>query len=166
MKENRKPNTNCDYCNKAIYRRPFQIETCKNNYCSRQCRGLDSKNKGVCPVCDSEFHPRSKQIYCSRQCSGKTTRNRLGKRSGEKTYKNYTEKNMLTLKKAFDFNSCMVKGCSYNICYDIHRLKEGKDGGKYEIGNMFAICPNHHSEIHRGITIVKKINDYTLEIVN
>ena len=41
---------------------------------------------------------------------------------------------------------------------------EGKDGGQYEIGNMFAICPNHHGEITRKIITVIKINDYTLRI--
>ncbi len=57
----------------------------------------------------------------------------------------------------------MVLGCNYNKCYDIHRLIEGKDGGLYEIGNMFAICPNHHAEVHRGLIKLIKINNYTLE---
>ena len=65
----------------------------------------------------------------------------------------------------FDFKCCMVQGCNYNKTYDIHRLIEGKIGGKYEIGNMFAICPNHHAETHRGIIKLQKINDYTLKAI-
>lgn len=33
-----------------------------------------------------------------------------------------------------------------------HRLIEGKDGGKYEIGNVVAVCSNCHREIHGGLT--------------
>ena len=58
----------------------------------------------------------------------------------------------------------MIEGCEYNKTYDIHRLIKGKDGGKYEVGNMFAICPNHHAEIHRGLIEVEKIDDKTLKI--
>lgn len=56
----------------------------------------------------------------------------------------------------------MIDGCNYNKCYDLHRIKEG---GEYIVGNAFAICPNHHAEIHRNIIQVEKVNDYTLIIV-
>ena len=59
----------------------------------------------------------------------------------------------------------MVDGCNYSKTYDIHRLIEGKNGGKYVIGNMFAICPNHHAEAHRHILQFTKINDYQLKAV-
>lgn len=56
----------------------------------------------------------------------------------------------------------MVSGCSYNKTYDIHRLAPG-DG--YVIGNMFAICPNHHAEIHRGFVSLEKTDDCTLRLI-
>ena len=59
----------------------------------------------------------------------------------------------------------MVEGCGYDKTYDIHRLIPGKQGGKYETGNMFAICPNHHAETHRKLIILEKINDYSLKVV-
>jgi len=58
----------------------------------------------------------------------------------------------------------MVEGCTYNKTYDIHRVIEGKHGGEYKIGNMFAICPMHHAEITRKIIEVNKVNDCTLRI--
>ena len=58
----------------------------------------------------------------------------------------------------------MVKGCTYSRTYDVHRLIPGCKGGKYEIGNMFAICPNHHAEIHRQIAKAEKINDHQLKL--
>jgi len=30
---------------------------------------------------------------------------------------------------------------------------------------MFALCPNHHAEIHRNIIKVEKIDNYTLRII-
>lgn len=56
-------------------------------------------------------------------------------------------------------------GCHYNSTYDVHRLSPGRDGGKYEVGNMFAICPNHHAEYHRGVIRLEKVNNYTLHAV-
>ena len=79
--------------------------------------------------------------------------------------KNTTILRIATLKSAFNFDSCMVEGCSYNTTYDVHRFVHGKHGGEYVIGNMFAICPNHHAEIHRGIMTVEKVNNYTLRSV-
>lgn len=53
-------------------------------------------------------------------------------------------------------------GCGYDSCYEIHRLIEGQHDGKYEVGNMFAICPNHHTEAHRGLIKFEKISDCKL----
>ncbi len=33
-----------------------------------------------------------------------------------------------------------------------HRLVPGSAGGKYEVGNVAALCPNCHTEVHDGIT--------------
>jgi|TARA_B110000503_G_C6855195_1_gene292513 predicted restriction endonuclease len=59
----------------------------------------------------------------------------------------------------------MVSGCTYNRVYNVHRFIEGKNGGKYEIGNMFAICPNHHGEYHARLINFEKISDCELKII-
>ncbi len=59
----------------------------------------------------------------------------------------------------------MVLGCDYDKAYDIHRLVPGKEGGSYEFGNMFAICPNHHAEVSKGLIKLEKINNCQLRIV-
>jgi hypothetical protein len=38
MEVNRKPNTNCDLCNKPIYRRPSTLLKNNGKFCSRSCR--------------------------------------------------------------------------------------------------------------------------------
>jgi hypothetical protein len=89
---------------------------------------------------------------------------RRGQRYGKKSGFTKTEKRFQELQNYFQFNSCMIRGCNYGKTFDIHRYISGKDGGKYEIGNMFAICPNHHAEIHRGVIQIVKINNCELEI--
>ena len=66
------------------------------------------------------------------------------------------------LYETFKFSNCMVAGCEYSRTFDVHRLIPGKDGGQYAIGNMFAICPKHHAEVHRGIIVLKKLSDCEL----
>lgn len=164
MKNTRKPNTQCKVCDKAIYRRPFDIESYgKNLYCSKKCMYRDRKERQrviTCPVCGEQIgvKPSSKQIYCSKRCSGKVTRNRLGTKKGYRKYKNLTEQRLCKLKEVCDFSYCMVQGCEYNRMFHIHRFIEGKNGGKYEVGNMYAICPNHHAEYHHGLIKFLKIS--------
>jgi 5-methylcytosine-specific restriction endonuclease McrA len=46
--------------------------------------------------------------------------------------------------------------CGWNESYcDLHRIVEGKDGGKYTMDNVLILCPNCHRIEHRGI--LKKI---------
>jgi predicted restriction endonuclease len=58
----------------------------------------------------------------------------------------------------------MVEGCDYSTCYDIHRVIPGRDGGQYVIGNMFAICPNHHAEVERKIIRLDRQTDARLTV--
>jgi hypothetical protein len=115
-----------------------------------------------CPVCGKHFEAKAKRIYCSKQCSGKVTRNRLGTKKGYRKHKSSTEARLNKLKELFGFTECMVRGCCYNRTFQVHRLIEGRNGGKYEIGNMFAICPNHHAECHHGLIRFVKISDSEL----
>ncbi|MEI8270726.1 MAG: hypothetical protein WCG45_05125 [bacterium] len=158
---NRKPNCNCSYCRKEIYRRPKEIEMFNNVFCSSKCHGLASRKKSICKSCGSNFKPEKKtSSYCCRSCANV---GRKGLKYTKKKLQNSSKLRLDKLKNTFKFESCMVENCNYNKTYDIHRLKEGKDGGKYEIGNMFAICPNHHAEVHRRLIKLEKINDYTLK---
>ena len=44
--------------------------------------------------------------------------------------------------------------CGWHESYcDTHRLKPGKDGGKYEKENIIALCPNCHRAEHNKKSI-------------
>lgn len=41
--------------------------------------------------------------------------------------------------------------CGYTLVVQQHRIKPGRDGGEYVLGNVISLCPNHHFEADRGI---------------
>jgi hypothetical protein len=151
-----------------IYRRPGQIAK-GNVFCSTACyRKLNSKKLKKCLECLEDFYPKhSVQRYCSKQCAtvGVRKENPWSTRKNGKVYKNTTQMRLFLLEDLFQFKSCMVDTCNYSTIYEVHRLIPGKEGGEYVVGNMFAICPNHHAEVTRNVITLKKINDYTLTIV-
>lgn len=161
---NRKPNCSCDKCGKSIYRRPYEMEIAKQPYRCSICKGwgqpLDEK---ICLGCNNLFKPRRKNAsYCCQRCAASAKR---GTRRINYPCQNKSLRNLKILKDTFGFKSCMIEGCKYDKCFEVHRFIPGKDSGKYELGNMFAICPNHHAEITRKIIVVEKISDCLLKIV-
>lgn len=162
----RKPNTTCCLCEAPIYVRPHIMKRQNNNYCSKRCSDKALGRSPVadveCEICSKSFRQnRRTQKFCSRECSNCS---RSGSKYSKDSCGNKSRKRLDILKNEFDFNSCMVQGCSYNKLYDVHRLVLGKNGGEYEIGNMFAICPNHHREHHAGLIEFDKISNCELKI--
>lgn len=156
----RKPNATCKMCGCSVYKRP---SLSGNVFCNIKCyASFRSLKKISCKKCGKQFSPWNKSSkYCSKQCSNHS---KLGIKYGNYKFpgRSANERRLNELKSTFGFESCMVRGCDYRLTFDVHRLICGKDGGKYEIGNMFAICPNHHAEVHRHIIVLQKINDYEL----
>lgn len=162
----RKANAICDRCGKPYYRRPYQ-EAYEHGYCSRKCFAVGKTiPERECQHCKAMFKPvKRTQRYCSRRCAG------VGSRRPWSTKKNGMPRNanakrLAFLKEKSGADCCMVQGCDYGRTLDVHRLVEGKDGGKYSLGNMFMICPNHHAEIHRGVVRVEKGGDFVLRAID
>lgn len=97
---------------------------------------------------EAEKIKKGDKIYFRKCCSKhewhKYKRKQDSSKKKIKDYKNEDEIN---------FNKCMICGWDKAKC-DIHRIKEGKDGGKYEKKNVVILCPNCHRLVHRGIIIV------------
>lgn len=167
----RTPNNKCYECKIDMYTRPKDKR--EINRC-RECVKRINEEKRVktnCKVCGVEVkyllsknHNKLK-YYCSRSCANKGRVGIKYDKLRQKDKANISKLRLAYLKKIFNLKDCMIEGCSYNKTYDIHRLIPGKDGGKYEVGNMFAICPNHHAEIHRKICKVEKIDDCNLKAI-
>jgi predicted restriction endonuclease len=41
--------------------------------------------------------------------------------------------------------------CGYDKLVQRHRIVPGREKGRYELGNVISLCPNHHSEADRGL---------------
>ncbi len=54
---------------------------------------------------------------------------------------------------------CAVPTCRCILATDIHHIHEVAKGGKNEIGNLIALCPNCHRLFHRGE--IKRESIYT-----
>jgi hypothetical protein len=157
-------NTSCCCCSKPLHRRPRDLKY--KSYCSMECYKKAKRIVLICPTCKKEFwrykeetgHRRKK--YCSKSCAN---RNRIGMRYGGGR-KCDSRRRLELFQKASGIKTCSVVGCAYSRTLDLHRLVEGKNGGGYILGNMFAICPNHHAEITRGFAQVTAISKFSLRI--
>lgn len=69
--------------------------------------------------------------YCYKHCCGKKYMNSRTRR-----------------KIKFPNLKCIL--CRWEGPCDRHRIKLGKDGGKYESGNVVILCPNCHRLLHLG----------------
>jgi hypothetical protein len=139
----------------------------KHHYCSRGCYTIDRASpklaERIC-ICEKKYKPnRASQTACSRSCATKLSR-KSWSTVGKDAPRNSSERNLMKLQHEFGIKTCMVEGCTYDRALSIHRLFPGKLGGKYEVGNMFSICPNHHTEAHTGWIKLEKITDCSLRI--
>jgi hypothetical protein len=168
----RKPNTNCTRCGVAIYKRPAELKRCPDGvFCSKDCYHLHKWGKlprprlMKCVECGKEFtrmRRRDVSRFCSVSCAN---RSRKGIKYNEGKIVNTSQARLQELRLAFGLDHCMVEECLYNKTYDVHRFIPGHGGGKYEIGNMFAICPNHHAEHTRKIIDFVKVSDNILGVI-
>lgn len=53
------------------------------------------------------------------------------------------------------FKNAVCAICGWEGVCDRHRVVHGKDGGKYEAGNVISICPNDHRMLHLGLLKLK-----------
>lgn len=160
-------NVQCGICGKALHRRPSQLRKSNGNaYCSRQC--IDEsyvklrRRMKTCPQCEKEFwaRHRSTQTYCSVACSNAARTGMSYGKLGEINHKTKLVFQILE-ESGLPFR-CMVRGCDYDKTLDIHRLKHGKDGGRYTKKNAYLICPNHHAELHRHVAAITQAFDWEL----
>ena len=144
-------------CGKKFYKRPAQKTG--NDFCSIKCystwKTTDKSKK--CENCGKTFqYKRRDQRFCSLSCAANRPKAERKNGSG----KNKSNGMINTLIVSGWDGVCMVVGCNHSSTIDIHRIIAGKDGGEYSENNICAICPNHHSEIHRLNYILKRVSKF------
>lgn len=159
----RTPNTICEQCSAPFYKRPGQKDIARHHFCSTSCYAKWKIKYKKCELCGNKFHPKRRdQRFCSPKCAA--SRPRSLKWNGAGKSKTKTLLGILKDSTPWDGHGCMIENCGYARVLVIHRHIRGANGGKYVVGNMFAICPNHHAEIHRGVIGVEIVSDCILRI--
>ena len=168
----RRPNTQCVLCGRSIYRRPWELKAYKRAYCSSACQNKIRVAKTTtksCAFCGKGFQSPAyvtNRMFCSHACSNKARRGIRYTGDRGKDRANYKARLLVELQRLSGIRHCMVVGCVYARTLDLHRLVRGKDGGTYQVGNTYAICPNHHAEEHRGLIKLVPKSRFELQTVD
>jgi len=76
---------------------------------------------------------------------------------------------MAKLKKSFpgkkilklSVGKCQICGEDSYETLNVHRIKHGSDGGKYDVNNVSILCSNCHALHHAGVITILGIVDST-----
>jgi 5-methylcytosine-specific restriction endonuclease McrA len=146
----RRPNTKCKICEKAIYRRPCNIAKANGNaFCSSTCHGKYQSKERPCPVCGKQVLAKKHAVCCSRECSNK---NRTGIKYGIgrprcNVVKLRTLKSRLIEERG---PNCQICGYDNTNIIVAHHIIERSNGGSDDPSNLQLLCPNCHMTIHHG----------------
>ncbi len=142
----RHPNTQCTTCNKAIYRRPCEIERSQGRvYCSMVCYGRACRKETPCLVCGTPILAGFNKKTCSRSCANK---NRVGiyygiHRPRDKVISQRALKIRLLTERGQNCERC---GYAKYEVLQVHHKDRNRDNNA--LSNLELICPNCHFEEH------------------
>ena len=142
----RNPNTNCLICNKAIYKRPYEIQRNKEHvFCSVACYGLSCRKEIPCTICGELILSGLNKKTCSRNCANKH-------RAGIK-YKINRPRDKVIAQRALKIRLLEIRGkicerCDYDKYEILQVHHKNRDRSNNNINNLELICPNCHFEEH------------------
>lgn len=144
----RTPNTTCSVCNKAIYRRPTQIEQ-GPVYCSLSCFGKASRKEKRCLVCGRALINSGRKKTCNRSCANifRTGIRYNGEARKDKVKPVAALKARLVIERGTVCERC---GYAKTHILEVHHRIRRCEGGTDDLDNLELICPNCHAEIHYG----------------
>lgn len=138
---------NCDQCGKEVNKKPYQVKTYKNLFCSRECRNtFQTKNVITeCACCGKtitkkQFEINSSKtgrVFCSKSCSAKVSNEERS--SGTYVYRD----------RAFRYKAHRCETCGYGEVKEIlvvHHIDRNRDNG--DISNLQILCPTCHMVEH------------------
>lgn len=150
----RKPNARCSICQKAVYKRPSQLMSAKDGiYCGRACFGLACRKEVPCVICAKPILAGLHKKTCSQDCSKlyrhDPTRPHCKGRKANKAKRTSTRTFRIDLMKQRG-KACQLCGYDRFDIFNIHHIVEKHNGGTDELDNLLLVCPNCHTEIHKG----------------
>lgn len=140
----RRPNSACQVCGKAIYRRP--VELLKGRvFCSSACYGSANRKEKPCVICGKPVLARANKKTCSRSCANTA-------RAGI-SYKIGRPKDKVVTQRAIKLRLIQERGtqcerCGYAKVEILHLHHRDRDRSNNDFSNLELICPNCHYEEH------------------
>lgn len=178
----------CEHCGKTFMKKRNQYVKTPRHFCSRNCANQSrsellkktkekKENWGVpvvCQGCGETFHVKPYQVdkrkYCSRQCvfSARygvyTPRNKDISGAKNPNYKNNgNRKNAKDVYQRHFESKCMI--CGWDTFVDIHHITPVRKGGKNELTNLIALCPNHHRMADMGMISPDELRTIILDAI-
>jgi len=145
-KYKRNPNTKCNICGKAIYKRPIQLNFNKGRvFCSRTCYGISCRNEKPCAVCGSLIMSGLNKKTCSRICSNI---HRAGIKYKIGRPKDKVESHRGLKIRLLEERTKGCGRCGYNKIEILQIHHKDRDRNNNVLENLELICPNCHSEEH------------------
>ncbi len=142
--KNRKPNTNCKTCNKAIYKRPNIIKKGRV-FCSVDCYGQDNRKEKPCVVCGTLIMAQYNKKSCSRACANIF-------RTGIQYKINSPRDKVKTLRsikiRLLKERGAFCERCGYSRIEILQVHHKDRNNKNNDFRNLELICPNCHNEEH------------------
>jgi hypothetical protein len=166
---------NCNYCNKLFNRKPSELKSDNNNFCSKECYYKSDNCKGVeyaiymtkeCTTCNKPIiktetffnHSKNKNHYCSKLCmaSGMSGINNHGyndslskeDRENRRNIPEYRQWRLLVFKR--DLYTCQVCNRKGDIL-NAHHLENYSSvkNKRTKINNGITLCIKCHKKFHK-----------------
>lgn len=148
---NRKPNTFCIVCKKPLYRRPCEIKTGYNFYCSRACLSSPERSirKANCAECKKVYvKVKSYSHYCSRSCANKA---RTGMQYKTGDFSSFVGGRAILKTKLLEIKEEICEICKIGpiwnnmpLTLQIDHINGNNKDNRIE--NLRFLCPNCHSQ--------------------
>lgn len=142
----RNPNTRCSVCNKAIYRRPIELERTNGKvYCTQVCFGISSRREKSCVVCAKPILSSLHRKTCSRSCANT---HRAGIR-----YKVGSPRDKVKDQRSIKLRVIAARGpecerCHFKKVEILHVHHKNRDRTNNSLENLELLCPNCHYTEH------------------
>lgn len=127
--------TKCIGCGKKIFREPYRIKRCKNNFCSKICKGIYMSN------CPAEESPHWKNGY-------------------NKTTQGYIQLNGKKFKRILEHRFIMQEKIKRKLRRNeiVHHKNNNKEDNRIE--NLEIITRSNHTKLHWKLRLLKKQNKF------
>lgn len=158
----------CDYCGieyeKSLRHIKYNAKLGHKNFCSLACQrnGKRKGSIGCCSWCGKQIYvevariskSKTGNVFCCKSCSTSYTNKHI--KCGE-NHPNWNDgKGSYRARALNKENKCAV--CGYDKVTHVHHIDEDRNNNNLD--NLITLCPNHHYEIHYGVSTLKELLEH------